>query len=499
MILVKVESLNIYEFVYAAQDLGASRGAGLSLLEMPDALEVWITGQYNGMKRVTSGASKATLTIEDARANAEEVETKVKTWLVGHYPYATIGVACASLEAGEKVLDVEENLQCRMRMEQMQSFSFARPAKVEANRVCAFDHVRPASTTTQHGANTFWVSEEVSEFRNKGYDLKQKFLRRHAGENGSEYIYTKDLTNLTTNPDAGRLNNKMAIFYADGNGFGSKPRAALTGLKSEDQIQGMKNFDDAVQGRRKEFLLQLLARTNERRWQTDRGERRIEVLLWGGDELMLAVPAWCGWETAELFASIMKDSTAPLNGNQVPLKYAMGLIFAHHKAPIHPLVKLVKTLAEAEAKDGEDLENRAGRATHRLSYLVLESFDHVGEDLKGFRTLQWRNPEAKKGLVLSAEEDNLQNMREALAGLKDSEFPRRKVYDAVKGMNSGTSWELLRKDIEPFVSPAKWSTYLAKWRTATGNIESSWYHLVDLWDYLASDLQEGAAGGVKPC
>jgi hypothetical protein len=498
MIVVKVEALNIYGFVYAARDLGANRGAGLSLLGMPKALEDWIAAKYRGVRRITSGASKAALLIEDMQANAGDVDKEVREWLVGQYSYATIAVACADLKVDEKVLDVEENLQCRIRMEQMQSFSFARPAKVEGGRVCKFDHVRPASRETQRGAESYWVSEEVYEFRKKGYDLKREFLGDHAGKTGADWTYTRDLTDLTTNPGAGRLNKKMAIFYADGNGFGSKPRAALAGLESEGQIVGMEEFDKAVQGRREEFLRQLLIKTGERHWQTDKGERRIEVLLWGGDELMLAVPAWCGWETAELFASKMKDSTAPLNGNQVPLKYAMGLIFAHHKAPIHPLVQLVKKLAEVEAKGGKDLQNREGRVTHRLSYLVLESFDHVGEDLEGFRALQWRNKEATKGLVLSAEQNNLERMSEALAGLKSGEFPRRKVYEAVKGLNQGKSWELLNQDIEPFVSRSEWSDALTMWRTATGSIESSWFHLVDLWDYVAPELQENAAEGVKP-
>jgi hypothetical protein len=183
----------------------------------------------------------------------------------------------------------------------------------------------------------------------------------------------------------------------------------------------------------------------------------------------------------------------------VPLKYAMGLIFAHHKAPIHPLVQLVKRLAEGEAKDGKDLQNRDGRATHRLSYLVLESFDHVGEDLDGFRALQWCCAEAKKGLVLSAEQNNLQSMREALAGLKSGEFPKRKGYDAVKELNLGNAWESLKDGIEPFVNRPEWSEALTKWRAATGNIESSWYHLVDLWDYVAPELQENVGEGVKPC
>ena len=86
MILVKVEALNIYGFVYAARDLGAIRGAGLSLLGMPQELEKWLSETYPDVKRITSGASKATLMLGDERADAGKIQAEIKGWLAKQYP-----------------------------------------------------------------------------------------------------------------------------------------------------------------------------------------------------------------------------------------------------------------------------------------------------------------------------------------------------------------------------------------------------------------------------
>jgi len=285
------------------------------------------------------------------------------------------------------------------------------------------------------------------------------------------------------------LNRKMAVFYADGNHFGSLLRDALSAQNSEGQLAGIKTFDDVLQAKRKEFLKRLLEAAIGPRWQTKTGERRIELLLWGGDELMIVVPAWCGWEVAELFASVINEASVRIGNRTIPLKHAMGLVFAHYKAPIHALAKLVSKLADDEAKEGLTPDGRIGRETSRLSYLALESFDHVGEDLERFRLLQWPHEDARKGLVLSAEGGTLSKMRKTMASLKDNEFPRRKVYEAVLGLSRGEDWDELKQKISPFVERNEWKDLLVSWQNATGGERSSWYHLAELWDYLAPDVK----------
>ena len=58
---------------------------------------------------------------------------------------------------------------------------------------------------------------------------------------------------------------------------------------------------------------------------------RLEVLLWGGDEFTLVVPAWKGLEVLERFFQI----AARLEfGSDVPMTHRAAVIFCHHNAPI---------------------------------------------------------------------------------------------------------------------------------------------------------------------
>jgi hypothetical protein len=267
----------------------------------------------------------------------------------------------------------------------------------------------------------------------------------------------------------GNLHHKIALFYADGNGFGSILRQCLANTKPEKAESMVREFDHFLQERRRRFLSKLLERTSEKRWLTSEGMRRIEVLLWGGDEMMLVLPAWCGWETAALFSECMKDAVFQRSR---PLKHAMGLVFAHHKAPIHALRELVTALAE-EAKVHS-------RERDLLSYLVLESFDHIGEDLSRFRELRGRQP-----ATLAAEGGSLHAIATALKSLKTAEFPRRKVFQAAMGLARGKTWPELAPDIDPYVRP--WDKELSSWKNLTKNLKGddtvSWLHLADLWDY----------------
>ena len=477
VVLIKVESLNIYDFVYAARDLSAIRGASLSLLDLPKRLEKWLKKKYGDkeVQKITAGASKATLSLDDKCGEPKDIETKVQDWLNEEYPYATVGAACAKMAPGANYYEVEETLLAKIRNQQMTSFSFAGLVHDEGSGVCSLDRVRPVGNDTiDRGGEDIPVSKEVYDLHKYGRKRKQEFLNEHAGLENAQYTYTWDFDGLATNEDAGPLNRKMAIFYADGNNFGKLLRDSLAGQPKDQQIAWIKRFDETLQGKHKEFLKQLLEKATEKCWQTETGERRIEVLLWGGDELMIVVPAWCGWEVAELFASVMSGASVRVVRQTIPLKHAMSLVFSHYKAPIHALVKLAKSLAEDESKDGLSTDGRPGRATDRLSYLVLESFDHVGDELERFRLLQWPNEDVRKGLVLSAEGENLKAIRETMVSLRDKEFPRRKVYEAVLGLSSGKQWDKLKDDIEPFVNRDEWAEPLEKWQKTTGGSLSSW-------------------------
>ncbi len=466
--LIKVEAINIYDFVDDADNLSAIRGGGLMLLEMPAKFGEWLRRQGE-VKRLTEGASKAVFRFTP-RDGSLDVRKAGREWLTQEYPHATVGLAVLEKESGRFFTD-DEALTSEIRTQQMRSFSVAGLPVREGPGVCEWDHVRPATVERIAKDSRVVLSRSTAERFDHGRTQKRAFLHEHAEIRG-EWEYTWDMDELSNWPEAGRLHHKVAVFYADGNSFTKMLRQALDKTPPERQEQVIDDFDKHLQGKRKEFLAALQEGTSEPHWQTEAGARRVEVLLWGGDELMLVVPAWCGWETAELFCAVMAGADYRKHGVEIRIRHGMGIIYAHHKAPIHALRSLVRDLAE---------ESKTDRERNRLSYLVLESFDHVGENLKQFRASR---RQAGIDLALCADGKALEQMRLTLKEMKEAEFPRRKVFQAAMGLARGQGWNELRGDIEPFLQREGWRRPLEKWRQLAGEGAAAWFHLAELWDYV---------------
>ncbi len=98
----------------------------------------------------------------------------------------------------------------------------------------------------------------------------------------------------------------------------------------------------------------------------------METLLWGGDEIVWVTPAWRGWRLLTMFYESAK--AWQLLGKSVT--HSAGLVFCHHKAPIHEIVHLAKELNGMVKEKG-----RRQKARNLFAYQVLESFDHIGRAL----------------------------------------------------------------------------------------------------------------------
>ena len=136
--------------------------------------------------------------------------------------------------------------------------------------------------------------------------------------------------------------------------------------------QSQRDFSVGLRRRQAGFLADLLdvVRTDAD-WKN--GEAiRLETLLWGGDEIVWVTPAWRGWRLLTMFYESAK--AWQLLGKSVT--HSAGLVFCHHKAPIHEIVHLAKELNGMVKEKG-----RRQKARNLFAYQVLESFDHIGRAL----------------------------------------------------------------------------------------------------------------------
>lgn len=189
--------------------------------------------------------------------------------------------------------------------------------------------------------------------------------------------------------------------------------------------------------------------------------------MWGGDEFLLVLPAWLALEAAQLFFEHCRISSP----DNEPQTHSTVLVFAHHNAPIGPLQRLARSLAE-QGKQG------LWKNQDSLHTLVLESFDHAGGDLgtywarRGLPGLSWEgmalNPTALKQLL-------------ALWPQVASYLPMRSLHRIVDGLRR---WEVAGDNEKRLITRA----YANVSESLAGPAREAWQAL---WTVLLRQASSG--------
>ncbi|HLO75259.1 MAG TPA: hypothetical protein VK196_02235, partial [Magnetospirillum sp.] len=92
----------------------------------------------------------------------------------------------------------------------------------------------------------------------------------------------------------------------------------------------------------------------------DGGVKRLETLLWGGDEMVWVVPSWQVWPVLTAFFDATRDWPHGMT-------HAGGVVVCHHKTPIRQVVALAHDLA--------DRAKATTRTANAIQIEILESLD----------------------------------------------------------------------------------------------------------------------------
>lgn len=450
--LLRVEGVNLSNFVYDTTDLPTIRGGGLILLRAPGEVQRFLGAEA---KVIEEGASKGLFRITSAR-NADEIRQQVAGHLSKWNPHATFVVDLAE-DVAERERAQRNEVLARNRWRQMQAGSVVYPDVTGVRPetpVCPEDLVRPA---TARGGK---MSESVASRRDRGdRNSKREFYQQeiHRVRPEAEIPeFTETFDELCGESGSwGNLRDKMAVIYIDGNKVGDFVNAC-------ERHTELRDFNNGLRDGQAHMLANLVDNIrSETDWQ-NYSKVRLETLLWGGDEILWAVPAWKGWELLRSFfthwASRQHECWKPL---EVPLTWSAGLVFCHQKAPIQTTTKLARRLA-SKVKEGAKYKNR-------FLYQVLESFDHVKE------------PDA--GIALAA--DDMEVIGEHMRVLRE-EIPRRKLYQILKTEDVKLRAEI-EKDIRRGLSAA--GPALDQLERMAG-AQKKWNHIAELWDYVVAERIE---------
>lgn len=457
---LRIEGVNLLNFVYDTQDLSTIRGGGLSLLDSVEEIKDKFHGQLSA---ISTGASFGLFKMNvSTSGDAEKIKNEVENYINEDdcLKHATFVVDILESD-GDFVVD-REKLIAFNHWRQMQSPSVAVPSK-SSEKPCRIDMVRPGVKEIPYkGENDVPVSESVYHRRNYGIEMKQKF---YENATGIKLKFVHKLDELTSDTSRGNLHHKMAVIYIDGNSFGKIQQDAET-------PSDLNSWDGTIKDYRKTMLCDLLTAIKGKSEWMNGDAYRIETLLWGGDELIWVVPAWVGWWTLKFFY----EKSQHWEFDKETLKHAAGIVFCHHNAPIHRITALAKDLAElAKNKDRDE---------SLFVYQVLESFDHIGKDISTYVQYIYNGEIESSDLVLEGE--MMDEIAEHIRTLKKNDFPRSRLHGIIQSIlaKQDDVNTLVDRGLGKSDSKEDLKGSLDILEIVLNGERAKWIHIAELWDYI---------------
>ncbi len=377
--LIRIEAINIDAICDDTDDISIRRGGSLLIRQAVIDAEDWLTDYLSKeqVERVSVGASIGTYGLKIN--NDQDPNTVVKhitNQLNQHEHYRLACFAIALCAYNNDYETARENLLAQIRCQQLRQPSGYIPQSIGHDGVCEFDHLSPAGRKEKIKKKEKHISDSAWLRFNYGRKQRKQFYQDELKKiNLSAIDFTDDLGELSDNHDFGNLSDKIALIYFDGNSFSSVQR------KHCKTIAAQRNFDESIQATRRTFLADLLTRAaSDQDFKTDQGKLRLEVLMWGGDEFLLVVPAWKGWEVTQRFLTdhAPNFSFTPDRGANPLLTHAGGLVFCGSHTPIVRIRDLTRELADTIK------EHKHNKDKNSFLYLVLESIEYPTSAIEGY-------------------------------------------------------------------------------------------------------------------
>ena len=462
--LCALEAVNLENYFGDCEDLNTTRGGGLAVLEIASQV-----AERLGATPITSGASQGLLRIDGE--NPSQVEALVRRELDKEkvLTHTTIMVSVCEEDPFSFHSQVAE-LKASMRWQQMRSPSVVYP-QLHGGLVCDIDRVRPAiprqDLDKKKNQSDFSFERRTLGRREKKI-LLQKLLE---GAVPQEFDVVSNLAELADDKVGrfGNLKDKIAVLRFDGNDFGK----VIAGCHD---AAALKDFSETTREQQRSFFEHLLLSTPGPEWWTtdDPPKLRLEVVVYGGDEVSFITPAWLGWKALAAFFRHLEESSLKRDR---PLTYSAGLVFCHAKAPIHAIKRLASGLAEQAKQRAYDEFDKKDNFT---VYQVLESFDAIGQDLEEFMKDRYAFSRPR-GVFLGLNEiDAL----EKTMGLWRATLSRRRLHSLVRELVSGATPEpaqSIRELTESKTNSEQVQGTVQALHSALG--DAAFLHILELWDY----------------
>ncbi|MEK7995062.1 MAG: hypothetical protein AAB403_14750 [Planctomycetota bacterium] len=471
--LCSLEAMNLDNMFRDCQDLSTIRGGGLSILNIADRVREALQAE-----QISGGASQGLLIMESESAEAAETSVRSVLESVPILKHATIMISVEPYDPA-KFKEQRAMLKARNRWRQMQAPSVIYP-KLEGNEVCQVDRVRPGrdrQDLPEKGVQSDFTADRRTLGREEKKKLLQDILGVHCPD---DFGVVKDLNELSGGgEEMGNTKDKIAVLRFDGNSFGK--------IVNDCGPEELKEFSGMTRDQQTAFFRELVTGEQYQRYGWTGRKLRLEILVYGGDEVTFVVPAWLGWEALHCFYEQARE-WQPFLGKDIT--YSGGVVFCHRNAPIHA----VRDLASGLADQAKLLRAGKGKGNY-AAYQVLESFDSVGRDLEEYIRERYRPFGGDESMLLDCTAIGF--LKDEMSWLRRG-VSRRQLHRLVHGLAKGVTpadWEIARKSLTDASSEEaakKIQVTLEQLQNKIGPV--GYLHVLELWDYIGAADEERGGG-----
>lgn len=422
---VWVESIDFGDHIDDTNQLPIIRGASLALSEMGTAF---------GGKAVFEGSSSVLFKGNDKRTIDDTVgASKALT----HMRFSQ-GIG----EDQDEEIAIRKAF-ARARFGQITG-DFIRPELMDAKSMCALtrklpgetpvklstEQIKRLNTGTDRTDGTIASSTSAQDRRTYGKTARSSYLKNRLELD--DLAFTSDLHQLSKKAVAMEevpisVNNRIALFYADGNSF-SAIRKKLDGT-----AKALSAFSKSVNNLILEGALQQIVKhlkngacqeaNGTAFHKGDEKRLRFEILICGGDEFCFIAPAWLGLELARIFLQAIEGA----KHQDHPLQFKAGLVFANCKTPIAPLRMAAVSLAD---KCRIECKNSIGIHAFESIQPTSQGFDAVRETVFGNTKYDSDGKPEPDPAALTA--TRFQELLKTIKALKANCMPRSQLYKTIR-------------------------------------------------------------------
>jgi len=431
----------IQDYIFATTKLKEIRNASVLL----DDLNLEET--YNRIKKfggqiVSLGGGSARVVFQ---ANEKDQAAKLldeieRLYATGTGNGATITGIVLEGEIGESDQNLMARAEIALRLRKQNRSVCAQPLTNPYFKICDSSGSAPAVKRASRHSSFDDRLISLATDRKLGYDSSSTYFSQFRQYVEAHYPQGKsDLAAPESFADIGQAakpSGYIGLIYADGNRMGWRLQEQF------ERFDRIHDFSEKIITATSNSLFEALHKIR----RTKKTSFPFEILLIGGDDILLVVPAQHAIDVALDFAERFKGATAYKTKTDVTTRVSLGvgIVIAHATHPIRHLISLAEELAGSAKVESQKAFSNSDQKEERnyFNFLVNKGASIKNHDDVFDNELQYRDSARAAEATIKLhrrpyDDDGLKKVRDTIIALQRANAPRTKLMQLYRALYSG--------------------------------------------------------------